>query len=77
MRDLGERLPEDIEAQPPVRAAAALGPVIRGYRDEIEREQCLPKPLVEQFHAAGFYSMVIPRSMGGLDRKSTRLNSSH
>ena len=68
MRDLApdKRLPEDIEAQSPVRAAAALGPVIRGYRDEIEREQRLPKALVEQFHAAGFYSMVIPRSMGGL-----------
>ena len=68
MRDLApdKRLPEDIEAQSPVQAAAALGPVIRGYRDEIEREQRLPKALVEQFHAAGFYSMVIPRSMGGL-----------
>ncbi len=60
------RLPEDIDAQPPVRAAAALRPVIRGYRDEIEREQRLPKALVEQFHAAGFYSLIIPRSMGGL-----------
>jgi indole-3-acetate monooxygenase len=61
-----KRLPDDIEAQPPVRAAVALGPIIRGYRDEIEREQRLPKALVEQFHAAGFYSMVIPRAMGGL-----------
>jgi indole-3-acetate monooxygenase len=59
-------LPADIDAQPPVRAAAALRPVIRGYRDEIEREQRLPKMLVEQFHAAGFYSMVMPRSLGGL-----------
>ena len=40
--------------------------VIRGYRDEIEREQRLPKTLVEQFHAAGFYSLVIPRDLGGL-----------
>ena len=63
---LDKRLPDDIEAQPAVRAAAALGPIIRGYRDEIEREQRLPKALVEQFHAAGFYSMVIPREMGGL-----------
>ena len=61
-----KRLPDDIEAQPTVRAAAALGPIIRGYRDEIDREQRLPKALVEQFHAAGFYSMVIPREMGGL-----------
>src|SRR5262245_64738251 len=61
-----ERLPVDVEAQPPVQAAAALRSVIRGYREEIEREQRLPKALVEQFHAAGFYSMVIPRALGGL-----------
>src|SRR4030095_14588575 len=47
-------------------AAAALRWVIRGYRDEIEREQRLPKALVEQFHAAGFYRLVIPRELGGL-----------
>jgi indole-3-acetate monooxygenase len=68
MREIAEekRLPADIDAQPPVRAAAALRPVIRGYRDEIEREQRLPKALVEQFHAAGFYSLVTPRELGGL-----------
>src|SRR5262245_40299448 len=60
------RLPDDIDAQPVVQAAAALRPVIRGYREEIEREQRLPKALVEQFHAAGFYSLVIPRALGGL-----------
>jgi indole-3-acetate monooxygenase len=62
----GNRLPTDVDAQPPVRAAAALRPVIRGYRNEIEREQRLPKALVEQFHTAGFYSLVIPRELGGL-----------
>jgi alkylation response protein AidB-like acyl-CoA dehydrogenase len=61
-----ERLPADIDAQPPVQAAAALRSVIRGYHEEIEREQRLPKALVEQFHAAGFYSLVIPRELGGL-----------
>src|SRR5437773_1534386 len=40
--------------------------VIRAHRDEIEREQRLPKDLVEQFHRAGFYSMVMPRALGGL-----------
>ena len=60
------RLPVDIEAQPPVRAAAALQEVVRGYRDELEREQRLPKALVEQFHAAGFYRLVRPRELGGL-----------
>src|SRR5258705_481731 len=68
MRQIPEenRFPAYVDAQPPVRAAAALRPVIRGYRDEIEREQRLPKALVEQFHAAGFYSLVIPRELGGL-----------
>jgi indole-3-acetate monooxygenase len=60
------RLPADIEAQPVVQAAAALHPVLRRYREEIEREQRFPKALVEQLRAAGFYRMVIPRSLGGL-----------
>src|SRR6267142_1943871 len=68
MRQISEEkfLPADIDAEPPVRAAAALRSVIRGHRDEIEREQRLPKALVEQFHAAGFYSLVMPRALGGL-----------
>jgi len=60
------RLPADIDAQPLVRAAAALQPALRDYHDEIEREQRLPKALVEQLRAAGFYKMVIPRALGGL-----------
>jgi indole-3-acetate monooxygenase len=68
MREIaeGQHLPDDIDAQPPVRAAAALQSVIRGYHDELEREQRLPKALAEQFHAAGFYSLVMPRALGGL-----------
>ena len=60
------RLPADIDAQPVVRAAAALRPVLRTYHEQIEREQRLPPALVEQLHAAGFYRMVIPRALGGL-----------
>ena len=60
------RLPVDIDAQPLVQDAAALRPVIRGYHEEIEREQRLPQALVEQLHAAGFYRLVIPRELGGL-----------
>jgi indole-3-acetate monooxygenase len=62
----GQRLPADVEAEPLVRAAAALRPVIRGFHDELEREQRLPKALVEQCHAAGFYRMLRPRALGGL-----------
>jgi alkylation response protein AidB-like acyl-CoA dehydrogenase len=60
------RLPIDIDAQPVVRAAAALQPMLRDCHDETEREQRLPRALVEKMCAAGFYRMVIPRSLGGL-----------
>jgi indole-3-acetate monooxygenase len=60
------RLPVDIDAEPLVREAAALRPVLRRHHEEIEREQRLPPDLVEQLHAAGFYRMVIPRALGGL-----------
>ncbi|HEV2186257.1 MAG TPA: acyl-CoA dehydrogenase family protein [Stellaceae bacterium] len=60
------RLPMDIDAQPMVRAAVALKPVLRRYREEIEREQRMPSGLVEQLREAGFYKMVIPRTLGGL-----------
>src|ERR1700734_3130932 len=60
------RLPADIDSQPLVRAAAALQPMIRACHDEIEREQRMPKFLVEKMKEAGFYRMVIPRSLGGL-----------
>jgi alkylation response protein AidB-like acyl-CoA dehydrogenase len=67
MRQIADKnlLPADIDAQPCVQAAAALWSVIRDYHDEIEREQRLPKALVERFRAAGFYSLVIPRELGG------------
>src|SRR6202047_1429481 len=61
------RLPVDIDAQPLVLAATALQPVLRSHREEIAREQRLPKALVEQLRAAGFYRMVIPRDLGGLE----------
>jgi alkylation response protein AidB-like acyl-CoA dehydrogenase len=60
------RLPVDIDTQPLVQAAAALRPMLRDYHEEIEREQRLPHAVVEQLHAAGFYSLVIPRELGGL-----------
>src|SRR5216683_7187035 len=60
------RVPADIDAQPVVQAAAALQPELRRCRDEIEREQRFPPALVEQLRAAGFYRMVIPHALGGL-----------
>src|SRR6185312_9903675 len=60
------RLPADIDAQPVVQAAAALKPALRHYHDDIEREQRLSPELVEKMHAAGFYRLLLPRSLGGL-----------
>ena len=60
------RLPVDIDAQPLVQAALALRPELRRYKDEIESGQRMPPALFEQLREAGFYKMVIPRSLGGL-----------
>ena len=60
------RLPADIDAQPVVREAAAMQPLLRDCHEELEREQRLPRALVENMCAAGFYRMVIPRALGGL-----------
>jgi indole-3-acetate monooxygenase len=48
-----------------LETAAELRTVARGFQDEIERERRLPPPLVAELRAAGFYSMVIPRALGG------------
>lgn len=61
------RLPADIDTQPLVQAAAALRPVLRRHHDEIEREQRLPPALVDELRDNGFYRMVMPRSLGGLE----------
>jgi alkylation response protein AidB-like acyl-CoA dehydrogenase len=60
------RLPADIDAQPLVQAARALHPAIREHREELDREQRMPPALFAQLREAGFYKMVIPRSLGGL-----------
>ena len=60
------RLPRDIDAQPVVQAALALQPELRRYKDEVEQNQRLPPALVAKMKDAGFYRMVIPRSLGGL-----------
>jgi len=62
-----DRLPADIEAHPMVQAAAALHPTLRRYAEETERGQRIAPALVEELRAGGFYRMVIPRSLGGLE----------
>src|SRR5215469_816785 len=62
-----KHLPLDVDSHPLVRAAAALQPVLRRYHEEIEREQRLAPAVVEELREAGFYRMVIPHSLGGLE----------
>jgi len=59
-------LPADIDAQPVVQAALALRPILREYQRDIEQDQRLPPALVDKMRAAGFYRMIIPRALGGL-----------
>src|SRR6266404_5184506 len=74
------RLPADIDAQPVVQAAAALRPVLRDYHDELEREQRLPRALVDEMRAAGCGSVgwnIANNSIGqlvtlGLPEEGTR-----
>ena len=61
------RLPADVDAEPLVRAAVALKPLLRRHCAAIEREQRLAPELVAELKAAGFYRMVIPRALGGLE----------
>jgi alkylation response protein AidB-like acyl-CoA dehydrogenase len=61
------RLPADIDAQPVVRAAAALRPLLRRDHQEIEREQRLTPALVAALREAGCYRLLIPRALGGLE----------
>src|SRR5690242_7339072 len=60
------RLPADIDAHPLVQAAAAFRPVLRTCIKQTEGGQRLPPGLVARLHAAGFYRMVIPSALGGL-----------
>jgi alkylation response protein AidB-like acyl-CoA dehydrogenase len=59
-------LPADVDTQPVVQAARDLLPMLRDCHDIIEREQRFPSSLVGQMQEAGFYRLVIPRSLGGL-----------
>jgi indole-3-acetate monooxygenase len=67
MRTEAEHLPADIDAEPLVAAAKALQPTLRTYREELEKEQRIPPTLFGQLREAGFYKMVIPHSLGGLE----------
>jgi alkylation response protein AidB-like acyl-CoA dehydrogenase len=55
----------DSQEYDPVAAAAALVPLIRDARDELDSARRLPAPLVEALDKAGLFRLGMPRSMGG------------
>ena len=61
------QLPAELAAQPVVQAAAALQPMLRRVHEELQNEQRLPRPLVDELRAAGCYRMLLPRALGGLE----------
>ena len=61
------RLSTDVDSHRLVRQARAMHPTLRAFAGQIEREQRFPEELVAQLHDAGFYRMVMPRSLGGLE----------
>lgn len=51
----------------PVRAARELGPQIAAAAADIERNRALADALVDALFDAGLFSLLVPRSMGGLE----------
>src|SRR5260221_273732 len=45
----------------------ATQPTVPGFQEEPERERGIPPLLVQQLRSAGFYSLVVPREVGGLE----------
>jgi alkylation response protein AidB-like acyl-CoA dehydrogenase len=48
-------------------AANQIAPTLRARADEIEQARRLPADLAQQFAQAGFFRMVVPRDIGGLE----------
>ncbi len=55
------------EKRSPLDAARELAPTIRSSADEIEKNRELPRPLFEALAAAGYFKLLIPRSVGGAE----------
>ena len=43
----------------------SLAPIIREHTDSIDRERCLPKPVVRGLVDSGVFRLLVPRSLGG------------
>jgi alkylation response protein AidB-like acyl-CoA dehydrogenase len=53
------------EGEALIEAARALRPQIERYADQVEEERRLPQPLVDLLAEAGFFKMLVPKSLGG------------
>jgi alkylation response protein AidB-like acyl-CoA dehydrogenase len=53
------------EGEALIEAARALRPQIEQYADQVEGERRLPQPLVDLLAEAGFFKMLVPKSLGG------------
>jgi alkylation response protein AidB-like acyl-CoA dehydrogenase len=51
--------------------ARALGPMIATFAAHVEAERRLPVPLADALHEAGFFRMLLPRSLGGAELDPT------
>ena len=51
----------------PVEAARALAPLIREHADAIERDRCLPPPVLQGLIEADLFRLLAPRELGGAE----------
>jgi len=52
-------------ARPYFEKAQKLGPIIREHADRAERDAQIPREVVDAFHDAGLFRILLPRKMGG------------
>ena len=50
-----------------LNAAQGFVPMLRERATEIEKNRSLPQDIADQFAAAGFYSLLVPESLGGYE----------
>ncbi|MEO6398156.1 MAG: acyl-CoA dehydrogenase family protein [Tepidiformaceae bacterium] len=50
-----------------IEAARRMAPAIAARADEIERERRVPLELINEMRAAGFFRMLVPADLGGLE----------
>ena len=54
-------------ARPYFEKVQKLAPIIREHADRAERDAQMPREVIDAFHDAGMFRMLLPRAMGGGD----------